>query len=134
MMNPKDTMKQSKKVKIAPESTVKITIHRVNDNLAIIDIEDKLMTDEHIQLLHNAAKEMLKEGCKNFIIDLSMIKRINSMGLGSLISLYTGIRNEEGTMIIGGMNEFVKNVLNITKLIEIFEVYPTKEDAVNSIK
>jgi anti-sigma B factor antagonist len=134
MMNPKDTMKQSKKVKIAPESTVKITIHRINENLSIIDIEDKLMTDEHIQLLHNAAKEMLKEGCKNFIIDLSMIKRINSMGLGSLISLYTSIRNEEGTMIIGGMNEFVKNVLNITKLIEIFEVYPTKEDAVNSLK
>lgn len=133
-MDQKNTMKQSKKVKIAPESAVKITTHRVNENLAVIDIEDKLMTDEHIQLLHNAAGEMLKEGCKNIIIDLSKIKRINSMGLGSLISLFTNIRNEEGTMKIGGLNEFVKNVLNITKLIEIFEVFPTKEDAVESYK
>ncbi len=134
MTDPKNTMKQSKKVKIAPESAVKVTTQRINENLAIIDIEDKLMTDEHIQLLHNAVHEMLKENCKNLIIDLSKIKRINSMGLGSLISLYTNIRNEEGTMKIGGMNEFVKNVLSITKLMEIFEVFPTKEDAVSSYK
>ncbi len=134
MTNPKKHMKQSKKVKIAPESAVKVTSQKVSDTLAIIDIEDKLMTDEHISMLHNAAHEMMKEGCKNLIVDLSKIKRINSMGLGSLISLYTNVRNEEGEMKIGGLNEFVKNVLNITKLMEIFEAYPTKEEAVRSFK
>lgn len=131
-MNNIPNMKQSKKVKIAPESAVKVTSQKVNDTLGVIDIEDKLMTDEHFQMLHNAANELMREGCKNLIVDLSKIKRINSMGLGSLIALYTNVRNAEGELKIGGVNDFVKNVLRITKLTEVFDTYPSREDAIKS--
>lgn len=129
-MNQKPPMKQSKKVKIAPESAVKITSQKINDTLGLIEIEDKLMTDEHFQMMHNAANELLREGCKNLIIDLSKIKRINSMGLGSLIALYTNVHNADGEMKIGGVNDFVTNVLRITKLTEVFDTYPTREEAI----
>ena len=125
-------MKQSRKVQIASESAVKVTSQRVTDTLAIVDIEDKLMTEEHIKMLQKAVNDLLDENYKDIIVDLSKIKRINSSGLGSLISLYTAASNKNGTLKIGGLNEFVKNVLNITKLIEVFEIYPTKEEAVKS--
>lgn len=131
-MEDKNYMKQSKKVQIASESAVKVTSKRVTDSMAIVEIEDKLMTEEHIQMLTSAVKELISGDMKDIVIDLSKIKRINSSGLGSLISVYTAIRNKGGNLKIGGLNEFVKNVLNITKLIEVFEIYPTQEDAVKA--
>jgi anti-sigma B factor antagonist len=133
-MDQKHAMKQSRKVKIAPESAVRVITQRVTDQLAVVIIDDKLMTDEHIQMLQNAVKELIKEECKDVVIDLSRVKRINSSGLGSLITIYSLISSVEGTLKIGGMNEFVKNVMNITKLNDIFEIFPTQEDAIKSYK
>ncbi len=133
-MDEKNPMNKSKKVQIASENAVRVTTKPVTDVLAIVEIEDKLMTEEHIQMMGNAVKGLLDEGYRDIVIDLSKIKRINSSGLGSLISLYTMIRNVEGRLKIGGLNEFVKNVLNITKLMEVFEIFPTQDDAVNSFR
>lgn len=127
-------MKQSKKVQIASESRVKVTSKKVTDTLAALEIEDKLMTDEHIKMLQTALAEVLEEGFKQIVIDLSKIKRINSSGLGSLISLYNMARNKEAEMKIGGLNEFVKNVLNITKLTEVFEIHPSQEEGIKSFQ
>lgn len=125
-------MKQSKKVQIASESKVKVTSRKITDIMAVVEIEDKLMTDEHIQMLQDAVRELLDENIKNVVIDLSKIKRINSSGLGSLISLYTAAHNKNAVLKIGGYNEFVKNVLNITKLAEVFEIHPSQEDCIKS--
>jgi len=133
-MDEKNPMNKSKKVQIASENVVKVTSKPVTDVLAIVEIDDKLMTEEHITLLSNAVRELLDEGYRDIVIDLSRIKRINSSGLGSLISIYTTIRNSEGRLKIGGFNEFVKNVLNITKLLEVFEIYPTQDEAVTAFR
>jgi anti-sigma B factor antagonist len=125
-------MKTSRKVQIASESAVKVTSHKITDTMAVVEIEDKLMTDEHIKMLQQAVADLLEEGCTDMIVDLSKIKRINSSGLGSLISLYTATSAKNGKLKIGGLNEFVKNVLHVTKLIEVFEIYPSKEEAIKS--
>ena len=127
-----ERMKQSKKVQIASETAVKVTSKKISDTLAVVEIEDKLMTEEHISMLTGAVKELLDQNIKESVVDLSKIKRINSSGLGSLISVYTTVKNKDGNLKIGGLNEFVKNVLNITKLIEVFEIFPTQEEAVKS--
>ncbi|MBL7996187.1 STAS domain-containing protein [bacterium] len=125
-------MKQSKKVQIASESKVKVTSRKVSDTLAVVEIQDKLMTEEHIEMLQAAVRELLDENVDKIVVDLSKIKRINSSGLGSLISLYTAAHNKNGVLKIGGYNEFVKNVLNITKLAEVFEIHASQEDAIKS--
>lgn len=127
-------MKQSKRVQIASESRVRVATKKLSDHLALVEIEDKLMTEEHIQMLQNAVKEVVEEPSTHVILDLSRIKRINSIGLGCLISIYTTVSNQKGILKVGGTNEFVKNVLNITKLNEVFEIYPTKEEAIDSFK
>lgn len=131
-MQHKPPMKTSRKVQIASESAVRVVSHKINDTLAVVEIEDKLMTEEHIKMLQQAVADLLDENYKEIVVDLSKIKRINSSGLGSLISLYTTTSNKKGSLKIGGLNEFVKNVLNITKLVEVFEIYPTKEEAIKS--
>jgi anti-anti-sigma factor len=127
-------MKQSKRVQIASESHVRVTSTRVSDTLAVVLIEDKLMTEEHILLLLNAIKELVSQNFTQIVVDLSRIKRINSTGLGSLISAYSTVHNKGGNLKIGGTNDFVKNVLNITKLSDVFEIHATKDEAIKSFQ
>ena len=131
-MDDKMPKKVTKKIQIATEYAVRVTAKSITDDLAIIEIVDKLMTEEHITMLSQAVAEQLDSGAVNIIIDLSKVKRINSSGLGSIISIYTSIRNRNGTMKIGGMNEFIQKVLEITKLIEVFEIYETADEAIES--
>ena len=131
-MNSKSDKNVIKKIQIASENAVKVTSKKVTDDLVVIEINDKLMTEEHIQMFSSAVDEQLADKCKSFVVDLSKLKRINSSGLGSLISVYTSIRNKDGEMKIGGLNEFISKVLEITKLIEVFEYYETSEEAVDS--
>ncbi|MCB0832297.1 MAG: STAS domain-containing protein [Bacteroidetes bacterium] len=127
-------MKQSKKVQIASETRVKVTSKKITDTLAVLEIEDKLMTDEHIKMIQNGLSELLEDSFRQIVVDLSRIKRINSSGLGSLISLFNMARNKDAELKIGGLNEFVKNVLNITKLTEVFEIHMSQEEAIQSFQ
>ena len=131
-MDDKGAKKVIKKIQIATEYAVKVTAKSITDELVIIEIVDKLMTEEHIAMLTQTVAEQLDRGAINIIVDLSKVKRINSSGLGSIISIYTSIRNRNGTMKIGGMNEFIKKVLEITKLIEVFEIYESADEAIES--
>lgn len=133
-MSHQGPMKQSKKVQIASETRVKVTSKKITDTLAVLEIEDKLMTDEHIKMIQNGLSELLEDSFRQIVVDLSRIKRINSSGLGSLISLFNMARNKDAELKIGGLNEFVKNVLNITKLTEVFEIHMSQEEAIQSFQ
>ncbi len=127
-------MKQSKRVQIASESAVKVTTRKVNDTVAAIEIDDKLMSDEHNKMLLTAVADLLQENVAHIVLDLTKLKRINSSGLGSMISAYTSAVNRNAIIKIGGINHFVQNVLNITKLNEVFEIFSSVDDAVKSFE
>lgn len=127
-------MKQSKKVQIASESAVKVTTHRITDDLASVEIDDKMMTEEHMKMLEKAVHELLAENYRFIILDLTKLKRINSTGLGKFINLYKAAVDKEGTMKIGGVSDFVRNVLTSTKLNEIFEIHNTLDEAIKSFQ
>ncbi len=125
-------MKQSKRVQIASESAVKITTRKINETIAAIEIDDKLMSDEHNKMLQVAVADLLHENVAKIILDLTKLRRINSSGLGTMIAVYTSAVNKDAIVKIGGVNQFVQNVMNITKLTEVFEIFPSLEDAVKS--
>ncbi len=127
-------MKQSKKVQIASESAVKVTTHRITDDLASVEIDDKMMTEEHMKMLEKAVHELLAENYHSIILDLTKLKRINSTGLGKFINLYKAAADKDGVMKIGGVSDFVRNVLTSTKLNEIFEIHNTLDDAIKSFQ
>ena len=63
---------------------------------------------------------------------MSNVKRMNSSGLGILISGYTSIKNKNGEMKLAKVNKLMKGILVMTKLDTIFESYDTIDEAVKS--
>ena len=101
-------------------------------NAVIIDLIGNVMggddTKEFNELLH----KLIDEGKKNIIVDLSEVKFMNSSGLGMLISGLTTMKRENGSIKLASVTEKIESLLIITKLITIFEIYDSVDEAVKS--
>lgn len=86
----------------------------------VLKVEGDL-TDQS-KLLLEAVEEQLRQGRKKIVVDLSGSGLLNSLGLGYLVGAFTRVRNNGGTIVLAGLPEKTRDVLQVTKL---YTVYPT---------
>tara|TARA_B100001175_G_C19145426_1_gene465684 strand:- start:232 stop:570 length:339 start_codon:yes stop_codon:yes gene_type:complete len=72
-------------------------------------------------------------GCKNFIIDLSVAKYCDSSGLSALLVGNRIIKEKEGTLNIFGLNPMVKKIISISQLDTVFNISDNEETALKNI-
>lgn len=77
---------------------------------------------EHLQKLFNNDQHRI-------IIDLSSVDFIDSAGLGHLVSCLKVCMHNSGDLLLAGPNDSIKDLLRITKLVDIFKVFDTVEEA-----
>lgn len=106
---------------------------RMIDDVAVISLSGKLMGGPPAS--EDIKKEVYKQldaGIKKFVFDLEGLTRMNSSGLGILISNLTSIRNRGGELRLAALNENMEGILIMTKLNTIFDISPTAEGAAKS--
>lgn len=107
---------------------------RKTDSVAILDVSGKLMGGPDADVFKEAVRNLLDEGYKNVVVNMSQVPFINSTGLGILISAYTTLRKEDGILKLTNVTERIDSLLMITKLGTIFETYSSEDKAVESFK
>lgn len=107
---------------------------RKTDSVAILDVSGKLMGGPDADVFKTAIRNLLDEGFKNVVVNMSQVPFINSTGLGILISAYTTLRKEDGVLKLANVTERIDSLLMITKLGTIFETYSSEEMALDSFK
>ncbi|MPN14074.1 hypothetical protein SDC9_161400 [bioreactor metagenome] len=104
------------------------------DNSVIVTIagekiEGTIATELKTQILIVAQPDI-----NALIFNFSNIKIIDSSGLGALLLAYRQLKEYDIPVILVGVNEFVKNLLNITRIENIFHYYPNVENALTGIE
>lgn len=99
---------------------------------AIIELKGNVMGGPAAGALSETLRGLLAAGKKNIVLDLAGVKFMNSSGLGMLISGFTSVKKEEGSLVLANVTEKIESLLMITKLITIFEHFETVDDAVKS--
>jgi anti-sigma B factor antagonist len=66
------------------------------------------------------------------VLNLANVTYIDSGGLGTLVSLYTSAYNVGGAIKLANLTQRVGDLLHVTKLVTIFQVYDTEEQAIES--
>lgn len=107
---------------------------RKTDTVAILDVSGKLMGGPDADVFKETIRNLLDEGFKNVVVNMSQVPFINSTGLGILISAYTTLRKEDGVLKLANVTERIDSLLMITKLGTIFETYSSEDKAVESFK
>ncbi|WP_321476031.1 STAS domain-containing protein [uncultured Paludibaculum sp.] len=89
---------------------------------------------ESTSLFRNTLRELLKQGSRKILIDLGGVTYLDSTGIGELVGAYTSARNVSAQIKLARLPEKIYNLLQITKLITVFEVFNNEAEAVKSYK
>src|SRR5215467_9386658 len=101
------------------------------EGITILALKGRLTVGE-ASSVRDKVNELLAQGRKNFIFDLAHVDYIDSTGLGSMVICYTTIKKAEGVLKLLNLNKRNIELLLLTKLHTIFEVFSDEQDAVNS--
>lgn len=106
---------------------------RLMGDVAVLDLSGKLLggppfSDNFKDTLY----ALLEKNITKVVLNLAEVSRMNSTGLGVLISGLTSLKNRDGNMKLAAVNELMEGILVMTKLNTIFEIYDTAEGAAQS--
>ncbi|HXS01056.1 MAG TPA: STAS domain-containing protein [Pyrinomonadaceae bacterium] len=104
-------------------------------DVTVLDLSGKITIGEGSVALRTAIRRLLEEGKKRILLNLAQVSYIDSSGIGELVSSYTAINKEEGGQLkLLNLTQKIKDLLTITKLLTVFDVYESEADALNSFK
>jgi len=104
---------------------------RTVDGIMIVDCSGRLVFGEESAGLREIVKKLLAQSPK-VVLNMQDVAQVDSGGLGTLVSLYTSARNAGGALKLARLPQRVGDLLQITKLLTIFDVYDDEVKAAKS--
>jgi anti-sigma B factor antagonist len=105
---------------------------REKEGITILDLKGRLIVGEPVAQLREKIVNLSGAGIKNVILNLAECDYIDSTGLGSLVICYTTMQKAGGAMRILNLSKRNVELLVLTKLTTVFELFDDEQDAVNS--
>ena len=111
-----------------------ISERQVGD-ITVLDMVGKITIGEGSVALRTAVRRLLEEGKKKILLNLAKVGYIDSSGIGELVSSYTAIGKEDGGQLkLLNLTQKLQDLLTITKLLTVFDVYESEDEALASFK
>ncbi len=107
---------------------------RESGGVKVLELSGKVTLGAESNKLRTTIKETLGQGNTQLVLDLGQISYIDSAGLGTLVAGFTTARNQGGNMKLANLTKKFHEQLHITKLVTVFEVYDSVEQAVASFQ
>jgi anti-sigma B factor antagonist len=111
--------------------SVKLSNRQVGD-VTVVDAAGRITLGEGASTLRDSMRDLAAKGSKKLLLNLSEVSYIDSSGIGEMVSSYTTVTNHGGQLKLLGLNKRVKDLLQITKLYTVFEVFEDEASAVRS--
>lgn len=111
--------------------SVKLTTRQVGD-VTVIDAVGRITLGEGASTFRDTVRDLASSGHKKVLLNLAEVSYIDSSGIGEMVSGFTTVSNQGGTMKLLNLTKRVKDLLQITKLYTVFEVFDDEATAVRS--
>ena len=110
-----------------------ITIsERQAGDVTILDLSGKVTIGEGSVALRGAIRRLLGEGKSKILLNLAGVGYVDSSGIGELVSSFTAVNKENGTLKLLNLTQKIQDLLAITKLLTVFDVYDSESEALSS--
>ena len=98
-------------------------------DVTILDLSGKVTIGEGSVALRTIIRRLLGEGKKNILLNLGGVGYVDSSGIGELVSSFTAVQKEGGSLKMLNLTQKIQDLLAITKLLTVFDVYENEGDA-----
>jgi anti-sigma B factor antagonist len=110
---------------------LKMTYREV-DGVAVVALDGRIVLGEESNALREKVKSLIAEGKKKIVLNMDNITFIDSAGLGTLVAAHHSAKSQGASLRLCHLGSKFQEVLQITKLLTVFEVYDTEAAAVSS--
>jgi anti-sigma B factor antagonist len=104
------------------------------DDVVILDLSGRITIGEGTLILRNEIQKLLDAGDVKFLLNLADVDYIDSSGLGELVSSFTTVRNKNGQLKLLNLTRRVRDLLQITKLLTVFDTFDSETEALKTLK
>jgi anti-sigma B factor antagonist len=98
----------------------------------VIDIEGRIVLGEESNSFREKVKSLLAAGKKKIVLNLAQVTYIDSAGLGTLVATFHSARSQGATLKLTNLGSKFKEVLQVTKLMTVFDTYDSESAAIQS--
>jgi anti-sigma B factor antagonist len=105
---------------------------RKSGDVTILDLQGRLTIGEGDYILRENVRRELSEGARKILVNLEQAMVVDSSGIGEMVSGYTTTAHHGGKLKLLKPTPKLRDILHITQLITIFEIYDDEKEAVAS--
>ncbi|MFZ0138865.1 MAG: STAS domain-containing protein [Candidatus Sulfotelmatobacter sp.] len=106
---------------------------RTKDGVLVVDCIGRIVFGEESSLLRETVRQAVTEN-NRIVLNLGEVNYIDSGGLGTLVALRVTAQNAGGTIRLTNLTKRVGDVLQVTKLLTVFDVYNSEAEAIESFR
>ena len=110
---------------------MRITERRVGD-VTILELEGRMILEEGDIPLRNHVNQLLEQGHVKILLDMRKVTRLDSAGIGMLVSKYLSAHRRGGRLKLMHLTIRGGHLINITKLSSVFEIFESEDEAIRS--
>jgi anti-sigma B factor antagonist len=100
--------------------------------VTVVDAVGRITLGEGASTFRDTIRDLVASGHKKLLLNLGEVSYIDSSGIGEMVSGFTTVANQGGTVKLLNLTKRVKDLLQITKLYTVFEVFEDEAAAVRS--
>jgi anti-sigma B factor antagonist len=106
-----------------------MTTRQVGD-VTVVDAVGRITLGDGATVFRDTVRELSAKGHTKMLMNLADVSYIDSSGIGEMVSAFTTVTNSGGQMKLLNLTKRVKDLLQITKLYTVFDVYDDEAEAV----
>jgi anti-sigma B factor antagonist len=111
--------------------SIKLTTRQVGD-VTVVDAAGRITLGDGASMFRDTIRDLAASGHKKLLLNLAEVSYIDSSGIGELVSGFTTVSNQGGNVKLLNLTKRVKDLLQITKLYTVFDVFEDEAAAVRS--
>ena len=111
--------------------SVKLTTRQVGD-VTVIYAAGRITLGEGSSVFRDTIRDLTANGNRKILLNLGDVTYIDSSGIGEMVSGFTSVTNQGGQLKLLNLTKRVKDLLQITKLYTVFDVFDDEAAAVRS--
>lgn len=105
---------------------------REMDGITILQLEGRIVLGEESNALRERVKTLLGTNKFKIVMNMGQVTYIDSAGLGTLVAAFHSARNQGAVLKLSNLGQKFQEVLQVTKLLTVFEVFDSEAAAIQS--
>jgi len=110
---------------------LKMNVHDT-DGVSVVALDGRVVLGEESNALREQVKSLLASGKTKIVLNMENVTYIDSAGLGTLVAAHHSARTQGATLKLSNLGKRFQEILQVTKLLTVFDVYDTEAAAVHS--